>query len=198
VSVAFPILHVDEVTDNHIEALARALEILVDVLVVDLHARVVVDAGAPLRDQLAAKVDELAVDIHHDHLLDTVVAQRLARRRALSAAHDQYLARARMDEQRGVRQRLVVDGLVGGARLYIAVQRHAHPVNRRPEEKVLLIACAPVREHLLHVAANTIGSVGGLAVLQHASPPAGHRSHRTRGPISAIWRRTRGSSSATR
>ena len=108
--------------------------------VVDQHPqlRVVEDAVVHRLEVLLRHRDHVGVDLHHRHLLDRGVLERLLGGAAVAAADDQHLLRRGMRGERGVDQVLVVDELLllGG---------HVEPV----EAEELAVVRRVVDLHLL-------------------------------------------------
>jgi hypothetical protein len=75
-----------------------------------------------LRQVLLALLDHLAVDVHHQAVGDRLVAEDLPHGGAFTPADDHGLLRPRMGQEPRVHQGLVVDELVGLARLDPPVQ----------------------------------------------------------------------------
>jgi hypothetical protein len=127
-----------EVDDGHVEPLGRALEPAAGVLVPELGARVFEGAPMHLGEMGPAGLDDAAVDVHHDGSPDRRIAEDLTERRPLPAPDDQRAFGVGMEDHGRVDQGLVVDEVVGDARLDAPVQNEALAVARRLEDLHLL------------------------------------------------------------
>jgi hypothetical protein len=123
-----------QVDDDQVEAIARVLEVGAGVLVEQPGARVVERPLVHLRQIPLALLDHLAVDVHHQTIGDAPVPQDLADRGALAAADHHGAPRVGVDEEPRLDEDLVVDELVGLARLYAPVQDETLPVRERLED----------------------------------------------------------------
>ena len=120
-----------QVDHDQVEALGGLLEIGAGVLVQQAGARVVKGAAVHLGQVDLALRHHLVVDVHHEAVGDGRVAEDFPDRGSLPAADDHGAAGVGMGQEPGLDQDLVVDELVGLARLDPPVQDQDLPVGMR-------------------------------------------------------------------
>src|SRR5437867_7682722 len=128
-----------EVDDDQIEALVRPLEVRPGVLVPQFGARIVEGAPVHLGQVLAAERHHLVIDVDHDGPGDGGAFEDFAKRRPFAAADHERPVRLALEGQKArMDQRLVVDELVGLARLDPPVEHETLAVRGRIQDLDLL------------------------------------------------------------
>src|SRR5262245_9299784 len=113
----------DQIDRDEVEALLALLQIGARVLVPELGARVVERALVQLGQVRLAKLDHLAVDVHHDGTRDRGVSKNLPEGGAFTAADHQGALGSRLrGQEAGMDQCLVIDELVALARLNASIE----------------------------------------------------------------------------
>ncbi len=99
------------VDDDDIELVWAVAQVAVGVIDHQLDAGVV-QAARRRWEELAADIDDLAIDLDHGHFLHTAVAQHFARHATIAAAEDEHAFRVRHDAQRRMHQAFGVERLI--------------------------------------------------------------------------------------
>ena len=145
---------VHQVHYHHIVLLAVGFQILAGISMNHRGPGVVKSALVMPGQMFPAQRHHLLVQVNHRNPRHRAMRQRLPQRAAFAAAADKNIPRLRVQQQRRMHQRLVVDMLVPLRGLRLAVQQQAAAIDLRAHHLNALVAGMPRIQHLVDLQHN--------------------------------------------